>query len=120
VRDRLGDPNRSRDGYWQNTRADVYELVPGLVDLGYVYDKTSNRVRQTEATFAQSVDPLVIRVTMNGMLQGRLTREIEQGLAEVRDRATNQYAFELGEWEGVIQRNDRDRIYIGVWDADLH
>jgi hypothetical protein len=22
--------------------------------------------------------------------------------------------------EGVIQRNSRDRIYIGVWEEDLH
>lgn len=120
VQERLGDPSRSRDGYWQNTRADLYERVPGLVDLGYIYDKDTNRVRQTEATFAQSVDPLVIRVTLNGMLQGRLSRRIEQGLMQVRERETNQYAFEMGEWEGVIERSDRDRIYIAIWEADLH
>lgn len=120
VQDTLGSPTRSRDGYWPNTRSDLYELVPNQVTLAYIYDKSSDRVRQTEASFAQSVDPLIMRVTLNGMLNGRSSEEIEQALGEIRDRQRNSYSFTSGNLEGVIERNDSDRIYIGVWEEDLH
>jgi len=28
--------------------------------------------------------------------------------------------FNTGELKGVIERNDRDRIYIGVWDVSFY
>lgn len=120
VRDRLGSPTSSKDGFWENTQADLYELSPNLVSLGYIYDRDTQQIRQSEASYAQSVDPLVIRVALNGVLQGGLTPEIEQGLVQVRDRETNQFTFQAGSLEGVIERNSSDRIYVGVWDADLH
>jgi tRNA A-37 threonylcarbamoyl transferase component Bud32 len=120
VQDLLGGPTRSRDGYWPNTRSDLYELVPNQVTLAYIYDRSTDRVRQTEASFAQSVDPLVMRVTLNGMLNGRSTEAIEQALGQIRDRQRNSYSFTSGNLEGVIERNDSDRIYIGIWEEDLH
>jgi len=120
VQDLLGEPTRSRDGYWPNTRSDLYELVPNQVTLAYIYDRSSDRVRQTEASFAQSVDPLVMRVTLNGMLNGRSTEAIENALRQVRDRQRNSYSFTSGNLEGLIERNDSDRIYIGIWEEDLH
>jgi serine/threonine-protein kinase len=120
IRSLLGEPTRSRDGYWENTRADLYDVIPNTVTLGYVVDRTTGEIRQTEASFVQAVDPLVMRVTLNGMLSGGLTPEIEQGLAQVRGRQSDRYNFELGRMEGVIERNNQDRIYVGVWDADLH
>ena len=64
--------------------------------------------------------PLMMRVTLNGMLDGRMSEDIEEGLAQVRNRESDQYSFEMGDLEGVIERNERDRIYIGVWEEDLH
>jgi eukaryotic-like serine/threonine-protein kinase len=119
VTERLGAPASEQAGYWPNTRSVLYDLGNG-VNLGYSYDRDSNRVRQTEASFPQSADPLVMRVTLNGMLSGRSSEEIEAALRQVRDRQTNQYSFSQNGVEGVIERDSRDRIYIGVWDADLH
>ncbi|MBD2058248.1 protein kinase [Oculatella sp. FACHB-28] len=120
VQSLLGEPTRSRDGYWPNTRSDLYELVPNQVTLAYIYDKSTERIRQTEASFAQSVDPLMMRVTLNGMLNGRSTEEIDQALSQIRDRQRNDFSFTSGNLEGVIERNDSDRIYIGIWEEDLH
>lgn len=120
IQEQLGEPDRTSRGVWSNTRASLYEVVPNQVTLAYLYDRTSGRVRQTEASFAQSVDSLVMRTALNGMLKGRSTEEIEAGLQKVRQRQTNQYRFETGGVKGLIERNDRDRIYVGVWDADLH
>lgn len=120
VQDLLGKPTRSRDGYWPNTRSDLYELVPNQVTLAYIYDTNTNLIRQTEASFTQSVDPLVMRVTLNGMLGGRSTEEIEQALLQIHDRQRNDDSFTLGNLEGLIERNESDRIYIGIWEEDLH
>ena len=117
----LGKPDSVDDNaYWENTRSARYDVVPDQVSLGYIYDKQSDRLRQTEATFVQSVDALTMRVTLNGMLSNQLTEEIEEGLAAVRDRQSNQYNFRAGSLQGVIQRNEQDRVYMAVWEEELH
>ena len=117
----LGQPDSVDDNaYWENTRSARYDVVPDQVSLGYIYDKGSDRLRQTEASFVQSVDDLTMRVTLNGMLSNRLTEEIERGLASVHDRQSNQYDFRVGSLQGVIQRNAQDRVYMAVWEQGLH
>ncbi|MBD2461591.1 serine/threonine protein kinase [Oscillatoria sp. FACHB-1407] len=116
----LGEPNRAGDGYWRNTRTALYDVIPNKVTLAYIYDRDTSRVRQSEASFAQSVDPLTMQVTLNGMLGGRLTEDVEDALKRVRERDSNRYTFESNGLEGIIERNNRDRIYIAVWEADLH
>jgi serine/threonine protein kinase len=117
----LGQPSQTTDSaYWPNTRSALYEIIPEQVTLGYIYDKSSSQLRQTEASFAQSVGPETMQTTLSGMLGGTVPSEVAQGLAQVQQRQTNQFPFTLGAVEGVIERNDRDRIYIGVWEADLH
>lgn len=117
----LGKPDSVDDNaYWENTRSARYDVIPDQVSLGYIYDKGSDRLRQTEASFVQSVDNLTMRVTLNGMLSNRLTEEIESGLATVHNRQSNQYDFQVGSLRGVIQRNDQDQVYIAVWEQELH
>jgi serine/threonine-protein kinase len=117
----LGEPNqRDNNGYWPNTRSVLYDLVPNQVTVAYILDKDSDRVRQTEASFAQSVDPRVMQSTLDGMLDGRATPAIERGLESVRQRQSNRYTFSRGNVRGMIERNAQGRIYIGVWDKDLH
>jgi serine/threonine protein kinase len=117
----LGKPDsEDSNAYWENTRSARYDVVPGQVSLGYIYDKDSDRLRQTEATFVQSTDNLTMRVTLNGMLANRLSEEIEQGLAAVHNRQSNQYNFQVGGLQGTIQRNDQDRVYMAVWEEGLH
>ncbi len=117
----LGEPSqRNNNGYWPNTRSVLYDLVPNQITVAYILDKNSDRVRQTEASFAQSVDPQVMQSTLDGMLDGRATPAIERGLESVRQRQSNRYTFSRDNLRGIIERNDQGRIYIGVWDKDLH
>jgi serine/threonine protein kinase len=121
VIDRLGSPTQTNpNGYWPNTHTALYEVVPDEVTLGFIYDKDNNQVQQTEAAFAPSIDPATILETTNGMLNGNLPAEVEQGINQVWSRQTNRYSFTLGDLKGVIERNDRDRIYVGIWEAELH
>ncbi|PSB25073.1 serine/threonine protein kinase [Stenomitos frigidus] len=116
----LGEPtSKAEKGFWNNTRTALYEVVPNKVTLGYIYDRNSGNVRQTEASFAQSVDSLQMKVALNNMTGGQANDLLDK-LEAVKQRKTNEYTFTKGNLKGIIQRNDRDRIYIGVWDADLH
>jgi len=118
VKAALGKPSRNSQGLW-NTQAFLYQLED-QVDLGYLFDRKTGVLRQTEVAFAPSVDPEVMQRTLKGMLAGNLNSEIKQELEKVRDRQTQRYSFNVGKLKGVIERNQQDRIYIGIWDADLH
>ncbi|MDM9381847.1 protein kinase [Chlorogloeopsis sp. ULAP01] len=60
IREALGKPSKVSKGLW-NTRAYLYRLKPNRVDLGYLFDRKSGILRQTEVSFAQSVSPDVMR-----------------------------------------------------------
>ncbi|NJK76085.1 MAG: protein kinase, partial [Microcoleus sp. SU_5_6] len=116
----LGDPTETQArGYWPNTRTAIYEILPNRITLGYIYDRDSGELVQTEGSFAQSVNDLVVRTTLNGMLGGA-SEEVLQGFSDVHQRRTDRFTFRKGNLEGTIERNKYDRIYIGVWDENLH
>lgn len=116
----LGVPTGMSRGYWPNTRAVFYELIPEQVSLGFLFDRYSERIRQTEASFTAEVHPETMRLTLNGMLGCKLNEQIAQGLQQVHQGEARQYLFGLDSLEGVIERQKGDRIYIGIWEADLH
>lgn len=116
----LGVPSGTAQGYWPNTRAVYYDLIPEQVSLGFLFDKNSERIRQTEASFTSAVDSQAVLITLNGMLGCKLNEQIQQGLQKVRQQETGRFSFQLNYLKGVIERQKGDRIYIGIWEADLH
>ncbi|MGB3637671.1 MAG: protein kinase [Rivularia sp. (in: cyanobacteria)] len=114
----LGQPTKVSRGLW-NTRAYLYKLQPN-VDLGLLFDRQSGKLRQTEASLAQSVGANTMENTLQKMLSGNINGDIQQGLQRVYQRQTNQYSFQTGNLKGTIQRNNEGRVYIAVWEADLH
>jgi len=116
----LGVPNKTTRGYWPNTLAVSYELIPEQVSLGFLFDKNSQRIRQTEASFTREVDTQVVLLTLNGMLGCRITDQIEEGLQQVWQQESWHYQFKLDTLKGVIHWENSDRLYIGIWEADLH
>ena len=119
VKSNLGQPTKVSRGLW-NTRAYLYKLQPNKVDLGLLFDRQSGKLRQTEASLAQSVGVNTMQNTLQGMLKGNINGDIQQGLQRVYQRQSNQHSFQTGNLKGIIQRNKQGRIYIAVWDADLH
>ena len=107
-------------GLWSNTRAVTYKVVPDKIDLGYLFDKKTGTLKQTEAAFASSVEPEVMQTTLNGLLNGEATAEIKQGLQQIQQRQTDNFTFSKGGVKGQIVRQSCDFIYISIWDADLH
>jgi serine/threonine-protein kinase len=116
----LGRKSRDLRGLWGDTRAVTYKLVPNQVDLGYLFDRKTGRLVQTEAAFAQSVDIEVMQNTLSGMLNGQATAKIQQGLQQIQKRQRDDFSFSLGSVKGQIVRQSCDLIYISIWEADLH
>lgn len=116
----LGKPRRDLRGLWPNTRAVTYKVVPNQIDLGYLFDRDTGRLRQTEVAFASSVDNQLMQTTLNGLLAGKATAEIKQGLQQIQQRQTDNFTFSKGSIKGQIVRQNCDFIYISIWDEDLH
>ncbi|MEM1167555.1 MAG: serine/threonine-protein kinase [Cyanobacteria bacterium P01_H01_bin.35] len=117
----LGKPTKVQErGYWPNTRAVIYDLLPNKVTLGYIYDRDSRRLRQTELSVADTIDDRMVRVAFTNMLNLKITPDIKQGLQDVRNGKISRYEFKTGNLEGLIERSNDNRVYIGVWDDDLH
>jgi serine/threonine-protein kinase len=116
----LGTPNKTSRGYWPNTRAVSYELIPEQISLGFLFDRNSERIRQTEASFTPQVDTQLVAITLNGMLGCKLNEEIHKGLQKVQQKTSPRYSFSLGFLQGVIEWQTDERLYIGIWEADLH
>ena len=118
---KLGQPTSKSPGYWSNSMAWLYkDVTSNQVDLGYIFDKNTGKLRQTEVSFPPSLDLSVMENTLNGLLGGSSPESVRQALTEVYQRQTDLRSFNLGNLKGMIQRNQKDRIYIGVWDADFH
>lgn len=123
IKEELGQPTKTSKGMW-NTRALLYEdFVPGQASLGYLYDPSSGRVRQTEISFSDSVDLKTMSRTLNQLLNGNASADIRQGLEAVYQEKSKRHRFVSGRnnsLKGVIERNEPGRIYVAVWEADLH
>ena len=117
----LGEPTWRRQGYWADSIAWSYQdILPDKVDLGYLFDINTNKLRQTEVSFASSVSLAKMQNTLNNMLSGNISSVASEGLEQVYNRQINLQEFRVGDLEGIIQRNEEDRIYIGVWENDFH
>ena len=119
IRQFLGEPDQIGEGYWPNTRAAIYELTPNRATLAYFYDQDTGQVRQSEAAFAQSIDQGSMKWALVNMLDGRSTVAIETALEQVRSRQLNYFPISQGQFQGVIERNQHDQIYIQIWDVDF-
>ncbi|KST67749.1 protein kinase domain-containing protein [Mastigocoleus testarum] len=115
----LGRPNKNSRGVYRNTRAYLYNQ-PNEVDLGYIVDKTSGALRQTEVSFPQSAGKDAMQVTLQGMLGGNISNDIKKELERVYQRQKRKHCFRGNGLKGVIERNQKGRIYIAVWDSKLH
>ncbi|WP_017661019.1 hypothetical protein [Baaleninema simplex] len=120
VEEMVGAPMQVQPGYWGNTTALIYNLIPKKVSLGFLFDNTSDRLRQTEASFAQSVDRHLILSTLDSMLGCQLDTSIRQGFDRVWTREISAYSFSLPSLEGTIAWENETRVYIGIWQDDLH
>ncbi|HEY9807711.1 MAG TPA: serine/threonine-protein kinase [Halomicronema sp.] len=120
IKQTFGSPTKVSDGLWENTEAMLYVVEPNQIDLGFIIDRNTRRLRQTEASFASSVSVEEMQKTLDGMAGGQVSDEVKTQLRRVKEGKRDQYRFSNGNWDGIIERNEKDRTYIAVWEADLH
>ncbi|WP_319422179.1 serine/threonine-protein kinase [Pleurocapsa sp. FMAR1] len=117
----LGEPNAIQKGYWVNSSAWIYKgRGNGLIDIGYLFDLNTNKLRQTEMAIAPSVGLGTTTEILGSLLQGNITPSVNQGLKKIYQRQANEYSFRLGDLSGSIERDKNDNIYLGVWQSDFH
>lgn len=117
----MGEPTWRRKGYWADSVAWLYEdILPNQADLGYLFDTKTRRLRQTEISFAPSVNLETMQNTLNKILSGNLLFVAREGLEQIYHRQIKLQKFGDTNLEGIIQRNDKDRIYIGIWETSFH
>lgn len=117
----LGPPTLKSPGYWPNSYGLLYKnLQPHQTDFGFILDADTQQLRQTEAAFAQSAGLSTLRLALQGMLKELPPAAVMEQLTLIYQRQVQEYEFQVGELKGIIQRNEKDRIYIGVWEADFH
>ena len=117
----LGEPVWRKPGFWANSMAWSYEnMVLKGIDLGYIFDTQTNELRQVEIAVPPSTDLNMLRAALSKFLAAPVTGNLERELEAVYYRQKSTYNFTAGDLEGIIQRNDKDRIYIAVWSADFH
>ncbi|MGB7247733.1 MAG: serine/threonine-protein kinase [Phormidesmis sp.] len=112
IQGRLGRPTEeaATKGFYTAT----YNLVPNRITLGYVYEEGSIQVKQSEAAFSPSIDRLVMRTTLLGMLDGRSSKKIEDGLEDVRRGERDRFDFKRKGFSGAIERNSNGYIHMYV------
>ncbi len=121
ITDLLGEPTKDSPGYWQNSRALLYQdVVPNKIALGYLTDVDTTDVRQAEISFAGSVDLPTIQQAVRQLLQDQYSTEIENDLNRIYFRTSNLEEFEVNNLTGVVQRNPQNHIYLGIWDREFH
>jgi serine/threonine-protein kinase len=119
--EKLGKPTSQSKGYWKDSVALLYKNIDSnQADLGYILHKDTREILQTEVSFNPSEDLSVMENTLNGLLKGNLPQPVKQALQEVYQRQTDLRSFNLGDVKGMIQRNQQERIYIGIWKGDFH
>lgn len=117
----LGPPDSESPGYWPNSYGFLYKnIYLHQTDFGYLFDVDTQQLRQTEVAFAQDVGLETMKKTVDRMLQGNMPVEVEKQLSSIFQRHTQDYEFRVDGLKGIIQRNQKDRIYIGIWEADFH
>ena len=122
ILENLGEPLWRKPGFWANSVAWSYEdIVSEGFDIGYIFNSQTNKLRQAEIAVPPQTDLTTVQTAMNSFLATESsTVHIELGLQAVYQRKKETYNFATGNLEGIIKRNQQDRIYLAVWEADFH
>ena len=111
----LGEPTSARPGWQENRRILVYQdVIPDRVNLTYQSD--GGKIRQTDIALNQEVSLGAMQATLAELLGGNAPAAVKEKLRRVYSRQTNLSFFTVGNLEGKVQRDAKDRVSISVWE----
>ena len=115
----FGEPSSERTGWQPNSRELVYyDVIPDRVSLTYQADDTG-KIRQADIALNSEVSLGAMQQTLARMLGGDAPADVRAKLRSVYNRESNFSFFRLEDLEGKVQRDNRDRITISVWDKEF-
>jgi serine/threonine-protein kinase len=113
----LGNPTSERQDWQKDSRTLVYQdVVPNQVNLSYKSDGTG-RIRQTDIALASSISLDAMQETLNELLGGNAPSDVTEKLRQVYARETKFSFFKVGNLEGKVERDAKDRVTISVWES---
>ena len=113
----LGKPTTQRKERSGTGNTLTYRNVgSNRVHLSYRSD-SNGRIRQTDIALSQSVSLGVMQDTLAGMLGGNAPAGVKEKLRRVYNRQSAFSFFRVGNLEGKVQRDGKDRVTISVWES---
>ena len=113
----LGQPTSQRKERSGTGNTLIYQNVgSNQVNLSYRSDSTG-KIRQTDIALAQSVSLGAMQDTLNEMLGGDAPAGVKEKLRRVYSRQTEFSFFKVGNLEGKVQRDGKDRVTISIWES---
>lgn len=117
----LGQPTKVSQGYWGNSEALLYrDFMSSRVDLGYLTDRETKLIRQSEMSFAPSVDLLTIQQSAQQLLDANYSTTVAEHIEQIYQERSDRQQFQVGNLEGIVQRNPQNYIYLAIWDRQFH
>jgi serine/threonine protein kinase, bacterial len=116
--DTLGKPTSERPGWEANSRVLVYNNLNNGVQLSYQSDG-GGTIRQTDIAIERSVSLGSMQDSLAQLLGGNAPAEVKDKLRSVYLRQTNLSSFQVGNLEGMIRSDSKDRINISIKEASF-
>ncbi len=113
----LGKPTSERTDGRDNSRVLEYrDTATDQVNLRYKAN-TSGKIYYTDVILNSSVSLGEMQTTLNQLLAGNSSAAVKDKLRAVYNRTVPYSFFRVGNLEGKIQRDFKDRITISVWES---
>ena len=113
----LGKPTSERTDGRDNSRVLEYrDSTTDQVSLRYKAN-TSGKIYYTDVILNSSVSLGEMQTTLNQLLAGNSSAAVRDKLRSVYNRTVPYSFFKVGNLEGKIQRDFKDRITISVWES---
>lgn len=111
----LGTPTSERQSVIGKDRVLSYKNFDSdRVDVSYTSDNKTGKIKQTEVAFNQSVGIDSIEQTLANMLGGNVPEALQAGVRQVYEGQTDMRSLDLGQYKAIV-RNQKDKIYVGIW-----
>jgi serine/threonine protein kinase, bacterial len=113
----LGQPSSQRNEPRKNSKVLVYNnATSNNVNLTYHSD-SSGQIKQADVALNSDVSLGAMQDTLTQLLGGNAPADAKDKLRTVYNRQASLQSFRVGNLQGQIQRDSKDRVSISVWES---
>lgn len=113
----LGQPTSQRDNPQKNSTVLTYRnATSDNVNLTYHSD-SNGQIKQADVALNQELSLGTMQETLSQLLEGNVPADAKNKLRKVYNRQNNLQSFRVGNLQGQIIRDSKDRVNISVWES---